>query len=195
MEKRRNPIIIRRRIAENPKSRHQNPLIITTMKSLKALTLLSVLTASFVLLTSAIPSGNSAEKPSAAKMQQATLALDKAAADGKVSYKELKGIAEDLKGSKLNLKEKIALKLFGKKISSKATTSAPYAGGKSQVIALILVLLVGGLGIHRFYLGYTWQGIVQLLTLGGCGIWSLIDLIRIIVGTLKPKDGEYETTL
>lgn len=164
------------------------------MKSLKALTLFSVLTASFVLLTSAVPSGNSAEKPSAAKMQQATLALDKAAADGKVSYKELKGIAEDLKGSKLSLKEKVALKLFGKKISSKAT-SAPYAGGKSQVIALILVLCVGGLGIHRFYLGYTWQGIVQLLTLGGCGIWSLIDLIRIIVGTLKPKDGEYETTL
>lgn len=164
------------------------------MKSLKALTLLSVLTASFVLLTSAIPSGNSAEKPSDAKMQQATMALNQAAADGKVSYKELKGIAEDLKGSKLSLKEKVALKLFGKKISQKAT-SAPYAGGKSQVIALILVLLVGGLGIHRFYLGYTWQGIVQLLTLGGCGIWSLIDLIRIIVGTLKPKDGEYETTL
>ena len=68
-------------------------------------------------------------------------------------------------------------------------------GGKSQVIALILVLVAGGLGIHRFYLGYTWQGIVQLLTLGGCGIWAIIDLIRIITGDLKPKDGEYETTL
>jgi TM2 domain-containing membrane protein YozV len=73
---------------------------------------------------------------------------------------------------------------------------SPAAGsGKSQVIALILVLLVGGLGIHRFYLGYTWQGIVQLLTLGGCGIWALIDLIRIITGDLKPKDGEYTTKL
>jgi len=128
-------------------------------------------------------------------MQQATLALDKAAADGKVSYQEIKTIAEDLKGSKLSLKEKIALKLFGKKISSKATSTAPLAGGKSQVIALILVLVVGGLGIHRFYLGYIWQGVVQLLTLGGCGIWALIDLIRIITGDLKPKDGEYETTL
>jgi TM2 domain-containing membrane protein YozV len=125
------------------------------------------------------------------------LALDKAAADGKVSYQELKSIAEDLKGSKLSLKEKIALKVFGKKISSKVTaaTSAPTGGEKSQVVALILVILVGGLGIHRFYLGYTWQGIVQLLTLGGCGIWSLIDLIRIIMGTLKPKDGEYDVTL
>lgn len=68
-------------------------------------------------------------------------------------------------------------------------------GGKSQVVALILVLLVGGLGIHRFYLGYTWQGIVQLLTAGGCGIWWLIDLIRIITGDLGPKDGSYDTTL
>ncbi len=75
------------------------------------------------------------------------------------------------------------------------TSPAAAAGGKSQVIALILVALVGGLGIHRFYLGYTWQGVVQLLTLGGCGIWSLIDLIRIITGDLKPKDGSYDKTL
>jgi TM2 domain-containing membrane protein YozV len=160
------------------------------MKCLKTLTVLSVLAISFVLLTSAVPAGDNSEKPN--KAQQATLALDKAAADGKVSYQEIKSIAEDLKGSKLTLKEKVALKLFGKKIASKA--AAPQ-GGKSQVIALILVLVAGGLGIHRFYLGYTWQGVVQLLTAGGCGVWALIDLIRIILGTLKPKDGEYETTL
>ncbi len=70
-----------------------------------------------------------------------------------------------------------------------------FAGGKSQIVALILVLLVGGLGVHRFYLGYTWQGVVQLLTLGGLGIWSLIDLIRIVTGDLQPKDGSYEQTL
>ena len=163
------------------------------MKCLKALSVLSVLAISFVLLTSAVPAGDNAVNPANAKMQQATLALDKAAADGKVTYREIKSIAEDLKGSKLSLKEKIALKLFGKKIAEKAT-SAPM-GGKSQVIALILVLVAGGLGIHRFYLGYTWQGIVQLLTFGGCGIWAIIDLIRIITGDLKPKDGEYETTL
>ena len=68
-------------------------------------------------------------------------------------------------------------------------------GGKSQIVALILVLLVGGLGIHRFYLGYTWQGVVQLLTGGGCGVWTLIDLIRIITGDLQPKDGSYDKTL
>jgi TM2 domain-containing membrane protein YozV len=80
---------------------------------------------------------------------------------------------------------------------SKGELSSPAAAdsGKSQVTALILVALIGGLGIHRFYLGYTWQGVVQLLTLGGCGIWSLIDLIRIITGDLQPKDGSYSKTL
>ncbi|WP_205943725.1 TM2 domain-containing protein [Pedobacter aquae] len=69
------------------------------------------------------------------------------------------------------------------------------AGGKSQLVALLLAFFVGGLGIHRFYLGYTWQGVVQLLTLGGCGIWSLIDFIRIILGDLQPKNGPYDKTL
>ena len=81
---------------------------------------------------------------------------------------------------------------------SVARTSAPAApapsGGKSQIVAFILCLVIGGLGIHRFYLGYTWQGVVQLLTGGGCGIWALIDLIRIATGDLGPKNGRYAKT-
>lgn len=69
---------------------------------------------------------------------------------------------------------------------------SPAAGGeKSQLVALLLVIFVGIIGIHRFYLGYIGIGIIQLLTLGGCGIWALIDLIRIITGDLKPKNGSY----
>jgi TM2 domain-containing membrane protein YozV len=68
------------------------------------------------------------------------------------------------------------------------------AGGQSQIIALVLCLLVGGLGVHRFYLGYIWQGVVQLLTFGGFGLWVLIDLIRIATGGLGPKDGSYGDT-
>lgn len=122
-------------------------------------------------------------------------AIKAAKADGKITKAELRNIAAIAKGEKLSFKERLAIKIFGKKIGNKMMSTATVDGGKSQVIALILVLLVGGLGIHRFYLGYTWQGIVQLLTLGGCGIWSLIDLIRIITGSLQPKDGEYEKTL
>jgi TM2 domain-containing membrane protein YozV len=75
------------------------------------------------------------------------------------------------------------------------TFAAVASSGKSQVTALLLCIFIGGLGIHRFYLGYTWQGVVQLLTLGGLGIWSLIDLIRIITGDLQPKNGSYSKTL
>lgn len=81
------------------------------------------------------------------------------------------------------------------KSSDELSSPAAAGGDKSQVTALILVALIGGLGIHRFYLGYTWQGVVQLLTAGGCGVWALIDLIRIITGDLKPKDGSYSQTL
>lgn len=74
--------------------------------------------------------------------------------------------------------------------------SSPAAGGgKSQLIALLLCAFIGTLGIHRFYLGYKTEGIIQLLTLGACGVWTLIDLIRIITGDLKPKDGDYTETL
>ncbi len=69
---------------------------------------------------------------------------------------------------------------------STTADTAKTAGG-IDMVALILCLFVGFLGIHRFYLGYIGIGIIQLLTLGGCGIWTLIDLIRIITGDLKKK--------
>lgn len=80
-----------------------------------------------------------------------------------------------------------------KKLSKQTKSNMP-DGSKSQIIALVLCIFVGAIGIHRFYLGYTWQGVVQLLTGGGCGIWALIDLIRIITGDLQPKNGSYDKT-
>jgi TM2 domain len=92
-----------------------------------------------------------------------------------------------LTGHKLGMLKSILLKKIQKKINKAGEAE----GSKSQLVALLLVIFVGGLGVHRFYLGYTWQGVVQLLTLGGFGIWWLIDLIRIAIGDLKPKNGEY----
>lgn len=70
--------------------------------------------------------------------------------------------------------------------------AAPQSSGKSLVVAALLCFFLGGLGIHRFYLGYTWQGVVQLLTGGFFGIWILIDFVRILMGSLKPKGGSYK---
>jgi TM2 domain-containing membrane protein YozV len=91
-------------------------------------------------------------------------------------------------GKKLTFKEKMVLKVAQKEIKK---TNNAVAGDKSHVAAILLSFFLGGLGIHRFYLGYTWQGVVQLLTLGGLGVWALIDFIRIIIKDLEPKDGSY----
>ena len=66
----------------------------------------------------------------------------------------------------------------------------PYVfSNKDWLTAVLLSLLVGWLGIDRFYLGYTGLGIVKLLTLGFFGIWALIDLVLIIMGRLPDSDG------
>lgn len=62
-------------------------------------------------------------------------------------------------------------------------------GGKDWLAALLLCIFFGALGVHRFYTGHITTGIIQLLTLGGCGIWALIDLILIITGSFKDIEG------
>lgn len=95
-----------------------------------------------------------------------------------------------LTGKKLSFGEVIKLKLsqqlFKQKIlKGKAFDDEP----KSQIIAMLLCVLVGFLGVHRYYLGYTTIGIVQTLTFGGCLIWWIIDIFLILGDSLGPADG------
>lgn len=57
------------------------------------------------------------------------------------------------------------------------------------IVSLVLCWFLGVFGAHRFYTGHTAIGVVQLLTLGGCGIWVLIDFIILLTGSFRDADG------
>lgn len=60
---------------------------------------------------------------------------------------------------------------------------------KLILVAAILCFCFGVFGIHRFYVGKIGTGILQIVTLGGLGIWALVDFIMILVGAFRDKQG------
>ncbi|MEI4769987.1 TM2 domain-containing protein [Psychrobacillus sp. FJAT-51614] len=61
---------------------------------------------------------------------------------------------------------------------------------KNFVAALLLCFFLGSLGVHRFYAGKVGTGILMLITLGGLGIWTIIDFIIIAVGKFTDSNGK-----
>ncbi|SEG90836.1 TM2 domain-containing protein [Nonomuraea solani] len=61
---------------------------------------------------------------------------------------------------------------------------------KSWIVAVLLCFFLGVLGVHRFYVGKIGTGILMLITLGGFGIWALIDFIMILIGKFTDKQGQ-----
>ena len=61
--------------------------------------------------------------------------------------------------------------------------------GRSWLVTLLLALLLPLTGFHRFYTGQVVSGLFQLFTAGGFGIWWLIDVVRIAVGSFRDADG------
>lgn len=62
---------------------------------------------------------------------------------------------------------------------------------KTRTVALILWLLLGILGVHRFYVGKVWTGLLWLFTGGLFGIGLIVDLVLILTGAFQTKDGQW----
>ena len=59
------------------------------------------------------------------------------------------------------------------------------------LVTLLLCFFLGFLGIHRFYVGKSGTGFLQIITIGGLGIWVLVDLIMIVMGKFTDKEGNF----
>lgn len=63
------------------------------------------------------------------------------------------------------------------------------ASERNRLIALVLCLLVGYLGIHRFYVGKWITGIIWLLTGGVAGLGVIFDFVMIVIGAFRDSEG------
>ena len=61
---------------------------------------------------------------------------------------------------------------------------------RNWLAALLISILVGWLGIDRFYLGHGWLGFLKLITLGGLGVWWIIDIIMIATKSIRSVEWE-----
>jgi len=92
-------------------------------------------------------------------------------------------------GEAINAKAEICPKCGVRQPSSAVKSEEKKQQESKWLTLLLLCWFLGVFGIHRFYTGHTLIGVIQLLTLGGCGIWYLIDFIIIVTGNYKDADG------
>lgn len=60
---------------------------------------------------------------------------------------------------------------------------------RSRLAAFLLAIFFGVFGVHRFYVGKIWTGLLLLVTAGGFGIWWIVDAILIALGIFTDADG------
>ena len=71
--------------------------------------------------------------------------------------------------------------------SDRSEKSEP--GDKDFVTTLLICIFLGGLGVHRFFVDKIGTGVLMLVTLGGLGIWWIIDIILIVTGSFEDSEG------
>jgi TM2 domain-containing membrane protein YozV len=74
-------------------------------------------------------------------------------------------------------------------VRQKHTFSSKMDVNTNWLTLLLLSFFLGAFGVDRFYVGKIGTGVLKLVTLGGCGVWWLIDLIMIICGKFTDSNG------
>jgi len=69
------------------------------------------------------------------------------------------------------------------------TQKSDIVSEKDWVVTLVLAVVLGFIGIDRFYAGSIGLGVLKLLTSGGLGLWWLIDIILLATGNYKDGNG------
>ena len=93
-------------------------------------------------------------------------------------------------GALINIKAEICPKCGVRETAQPISIGTEITEQRNKwITCLLLCWFLGVFGVHRFYTGHTALGVVQLLTLGGCGIWTIIDFIIIVSGNFKDAEG------
>lgn len=105
--------------------------------------------------------------------------------------KEVKGVADNVSEVVEKVEEEATEKKQSAedKVNEVSEKLAPKnVKTQSKMTMLIVSIFLGGLGIHRYIMGYSnWW--LMPITFGGCGIWSLLDIIKIATGKMTMADG------
>ena len=93
-------------------------------------------------------------------------------------------------GAETNALAEICIKCGARLGKAEAVDISSKSRLATTLLCILPAWIVGIAGIHRFYLGKIGTGIAMLLTLGGLGIWTLIDFIYVVSGSMKDKEGK-----
>ena len=98
--------------------------------------------------------------------------------------------ADEIKKLNVLLKDRVITQEEFDSQKEKLLNSSTTTSTTDWLTLFLLTFFVGVLGVHRFYVGKIGTGFLMLLTLGGLGVWFLVDLILVVTGQFTNKDGE-----